>query len=174
MISPECINFTRHAAREARFPVIVIGDTQCEITPHIAIATEEGRSAHVITVNAFKQAPHPLEAAHNFLCKVRNMTGTHSLFMCPASQAARVMTSPVSLVHLSNGTGYAEVKDVFILWAAKIHPQGWFIIQGAGTTSPWEGPKKVVEEILYNPDSVPLKWGNIQVGPDFTALKRLR
>lgn len=173
MLSLECSNFIAHAARGARFPVIIIGDSHCVVTPHVLRASKEGRNTQVITVNSFPKSRYPLEEAHAFLCAVRDFDN-HSLFMCPASQASRVITAPISLIHLANGTAYAEVKDAFLMWAAKIHPQGWFIIQDSGTASPWEGPKKVVEEILYNPDSVPLKWGNIQVGPDFTALQRLR
>lgn len=173
MLSLECSNFIAHATRNARFPVIIIGDSACAITPHAIRASKEGRNIQVITVNAFGAAKYPLEEAHTFLCAVRGFDN-HSLFMCDTAKASRAITAPISLIHLANGTTYGEVKDAFLMWAAKIHPQGWFIIQDSGTASPWEGPKKVVEEILYNPDSVPLKWGNIQVGPDFTALQRLR
>jgi len=174
MLSLECSNFLRHTSRNARFPIVVIGDSNCEATPHIAIATEEGRGVTIITVNNFASAQYPLELIHAFLCKTRFYTGNHTLFISDSKKASRSITAPLSLIHLANGTSYAEVKDAFLMWAAKIHPQGWFIIQDSGTASPWEGPKKVVEEILYNPDSVPLKWGNIQVGPDYTALQRLR
>ena len=177
MLSLECSNFLSHATRNARFPVIIIGDSHCVVTPHALRASKEGRNIPVITVNGFATSRYPLEEAHAFLCATRTTESpfdNHSLFMCSSQVASRLITAPISLIHLANGTAYAEVKDAFLMWAAKVHPQGWFIIQDSGTASPWEGPKKVVEEILYNPDSVPLKWGNIQVGSDFTALQRLR
>lgn len=166
----EFVNFLKHIARNARFPIVHIGDT-LEISSSLTQGAAEGRSIPIISV--WEHSPRKAHDLHFFIQRY-GRAEVHSTLTCSTNIAPKLITSPLSAVVIANDPTKEAISRDFLGWAPKIHPQGYVVIANAGLKSPWEPPKKFIEELLYNPDAIPLKWGTITVGETFAALKRIR
>ncbi|MBI3825278.1 MAG: class I SAM-dependent methyltransferase [Candidatus Rokubacteria bacterium] len=135
--------------------IVEIGSWKGRSTIWLALGSRAGAGGRVYAIDPHTgswehQAPGTVVATFEDFRRNIARAGVGDLvvpLVMPSVEAAGGFAEPVELIFIDGAHGYEDVKQDFLAWFPKVVEGG--IMAFHDTTVGWEGPRRVVEEMLF-------------------------